>query len=346
MTHGIATLDDLFAFDAIIDVRSPAEFAEDHVPGAINCPILDDAQRAEVGTLYKQVSPFAARRIGGAYAAINIGRHIAERFVDMPKQWHPLVMCWRGGMRSGSMVTVLRAVGWDACQLQGGYKAFRGKVLADVAELPAKFDWQVLIGATGSGKTRLLAAMALQGAQVLDLEALAAHRGSVLGGFEDAPQPSQKAFDTAIWAQLRGFDSARPVYVEAESKRIGKLHVPDALIAAIRAANCVEIDAPLSERVAFLLRDYAHWLTQHEALARQLDTLRELRGGERVAHWKALSGAGKHAELVEELLTLHYDPLYRTAHTHYRTYAQARHMTADDLSDEGMGQLAAQILAA
>ena len=169
---------DLAAFDEIIDVRTPAEFAEDHAPGAINCPVLDDAQRVEVGTLYKQVSPFAAKKIGAAYVAENVARHLRERFLDRPKSWRPLVMCWRGGERSGAMTHILRRVGWDAQQLDGGYKAYRRLVVDTLVEQPRDFAFQVVCGATGSGKSRLLQALAARGAQVLDLEALACLRAA------------------------------------------------------------------------------------------------------------------------------------------------------------------------
>jgi tRNA 2-selenouridine synthase len=122
------TVADLDQYDEIIDVRSPAEFAEDHIPGAINCPVLDNEQRIVVGTMYKQVSAFEAKKIGAAMVAENIGRHLRANFLDRPKHWKPLIYCWRGGNRSGSMATVFRAIGWQAGQLQGGYKAYRSHV--------------------------------------------------------------------------------------------------------------------------------------------------------------------------------------------------------------------------
>ncbi len=200
------TAAELAGWDAIIDARSPSEFAEDHLPGAVNCPVLDDAERALVGTAYKERGSFEAKRLGAPLVAANIARIVSERFADRPRSWRPLVYCWRGGSRSGSLTHVLRQVGWDAVQLDGGYKAFRRQVAADLETLPGRFTFRVVCGATGSGKSRLLEALATTPAQVLDLEALAAHRGSVLGEIPGAPQPSQKAFETAIWAALGGFD--------------------------------------------------------------------------------------------------------------------------------------------
>ena len=248
-------VDELQDFDALIDTRSPAEYAEDHIPGAINLPVLDDAQRAQVGTIYAQQSPFAARKLGAALVARNIAQHLQTQLAHHPKQWKPLVYCWRGGQRSGAMTLVLGQIGWGARQLEGGYRAFRRRVISDLEQWPARHRFIVLHGPTGSGKTALLQALAGQGAQVLDLEALARHRGSVLGATAlDTSvvdcQPGQKAFETGIWQCLRGLDPARPVFVESESRRIGRLSVPSALFAVLVEAQCLRISAPLPARVA------------------------------------------------------------------------------------------------
>jgi len=234
---------DRHGFDAIIDARSPAEFAEDHIPGAINCPVLDDAERATVGTLYAQQGAFEARRVGGAMVAANLARHLRQQFADKPQGWRPLIYCWRGGMRSGSMVQWLRLVGWDAQQLAGGYKAFRRHVIEQIAALVPRLDLRVLVGATGSAKTRVLQALASQGAQVLDLEHCARHKGSLLGAMPGVEQPSQKNFETQIATALEGFDLSRPVYVEGESARIGRLSLPVPLVQRLRAGACLEIQA-------------------------------------------------------------------------------------------------------
>lgn len=311
-----ATVTDLTRFDEVIDVRSPGEFAEDRVPGAVNLPVLDDAERARVGTLYKQTSAFEAKKIGAALVARNIAHHLDAWFADKPKSYRPLVYCWRGGGRSGAMTHVLQRVGFGAVQLEGGYKAYRRHVVAELARLPATFDYRVVCGPTGSGKSRLLAALADEGAQVLDLEALAAHRGSLLGALPGAPQPSQKGFESAVWAMLTRFDPAHPVFVESESKRIGSLSVPDDLIAAMRASPCVWIDAPPAARVALLTEDYAHFLADPDALNARLAHLSELRGNQTVATWQAMARAGAWPELVAALLEQHYDPAYRKSLAH------------------------------
>lgn len=328
-------LEELRAFDAIIDARSPAEYAEDHLPGAVNAPVLDDDERARVGTIYKQQSAFEAKRAGAPLAARNIARHIEERFSAKPRGWRPLVYCWRGGGRSGSLVHVLRQVGWDARRLEGGYKAFRRQVVADLEALPGRFHFRVVCGPTGSGKSRLLEALARAGAQVLDLERLAAHRGSVLGELPEAPQPSQKAFETAIWEGLSGLDARKGVYVESESKKVGNLRVPEALIARMRASPCVRLEAPPELRVALLLEEYAHFVERPGSLEAKLDLLRDLHGAERIAGWKAKLRAGEWPRLVADLLEGHYDPAYRKSLA--RNYGEAASGTAIEIRDISPG---------
>lgn len=329
MLFKVANVSQLGTFDEIIDVRSPSEFAEDHIPGAINCPVLTDAERRHVGTLYKQVSPFEARKVGAALVARNIAHHLETRFADRPKSWRPLVYCWRGGQRSGSMHWFLGQIGFRSRQLTGGYKAYRAQVREDLATLPARVGWQVLCGRTGSGKTRLLHALAAEGAQVLDLEALAAHRGSVLGALPDAPQPSQKAFDSSLWAALRALDPARPVYVESESRKIGRIAVPEALLAAMRGerSGCIWIEMPEAARVELLLQDYGHFGADPDTFCRALDGLVELRGHARVAAWQAQARASDWAGVFAALMREHYDPGYeRSLRGHFPALAQARQL--------------------
>ena len=345
--HGIATvdqLDDYRLFDEIIDVRTPAEFAEDHIPGSINCPVLDNEQRIEVGTLYKQHSPFAAKKIGAAYVAENIARHLRTSFQDRPQKWRPLIVCWRGGQRSGSMTLILRRVGWDAQQLQGGYKIYRGQVLAALAELPRQMRYTVVCGATGSGKSRVLQALAQRGEQVLDLEDLACHKGSVLGVLPDSPQPSQKMFESRLLVALRGFDPQRPVFVEAESRKIGNLQVPDALLETMRAGHCITINATLAARVAFLLRDYDYFLQAPARLNSRLDVLRNLHSRETIERWQALATNGEWPTLVNELLAQHYDALYKRSQLlHFTGLDTPQTLVTDDLTPAGVDALAHQI---
>jgi tRNA 2-selenouridine synthase len=300
----------LAQFDSIIDVRSESEYAEDHIPGAINCPVLSDAQRAEVGTMDRQQSSFEAKRRGAAYVARNIASHLEQSFADKPRSWKPLVYCWRGGNRSGAMTHILSRVGWQARQLEGGYRAFRRAVVADLDRLPAQFTFEVVCGTTGSGKSRLLQQLAALDAQVLDLEALAHHRGSVLGSLPALPQPSQKQFETRLWQALRSFDPARPVYVESESRKVGDLRVPDQLLLTMRASECIRLELPLDARVRLLRDEYVHFESDAKTLHEKLDCLVALHGHERIRQWKALVDARRWDELVERLLVEHYDPAY------------------------------------
>jgi tRNA 2-selenouridine synthase len=317
-------LADRAGFDTIIDVRSPSEFAEDHLPGALNWPVLDDDERARVGTLYKQVSTFDARKVGGAIVSRRIADILEQHVADKPRDWRPLVYCWRGGQRSGSLSLVLSQVGFRTRQLAGGYKGFRTQVRTDLDHWPARFDWRVVTGRTGSGKTRLLAALARAGAQVLDLEDLAAHRGSVLGDLPDRPQPAQKHFDTLVWQALARLDPARPVYVESESRKIGQRQVPEALLACMHATTQVlRVDMPMSGRLALLLEEYSSFTANPTLLCERLKTLVPLRGHALVNRWQALALDGQWNTLLPELMSQHYDPLYdRSTQGHYQAAGQ------------------------
>lgn len=343
---GVATVAQLAAFDAVIDARAPAEFAEDHLPGAISLPVLDDDERARVGTLYKQESPFAAKKVGAALVARNIAGHIERCLADRPRDWRPLVYCWRGGQRSGAFSHILREIGWDAHRLQGGYKSWRRHVVAELARLPAQFAFRVVGGATGSGKSRLLEALAARGAQILHLERLAAHKGSVLGGLPNLVQPAQKGFESLLYSELAALDPARPVFVEAESRKIGRLQVPDALIAAIRAAPALRIEATLAARVEFLLRDYDYAVADPAWLVGQLDLLKGLQSDDTLARWRRQVAAGDFPALVAGLLRDHYDPLYeRSQGRNYAAFEAAARLDADRLDDATLDAMAARLMA-
>ena len=322
----------LDGFDAVIDVRSPSEFAIDHLPGAINCPVLDDEERIKIGTLYKQVNTFEAKKVGAALVAKNIGHHIETRWLDKPRDWHPLVYCWRGGNRSGAMAHILAKVGWPVIQLEGGYKAYRNYI-NQALEQPLTLPFIVICGTTGSGKSRLLEVLHSIGAQVLDLEQLAAHRGSVLGNLPSQPQPSQKAFESAIWQRLRHFDASRPVFVESESKKVGNLRVPESVIACMRAAPCIALTLSRPDRVRLLMEDYAHFTHNPAILNAQLDCLLSLHGRDKIGRWHAMANAGQMPELVDELLMEHYDPAYlRSISRNFTQFAQAEVLTLEDIA--------------
>ncbi|GJI93397.1 tRNA 2-selenouridine synthase [Duganella caerulea] len=338
-------LQQLDKFDAIIDVRSPAEYALDHLPGAINAPVLDDAQRIQVGTMYKQVNSFEAKKVGAALVAKNIAAHIEALWLDKPREWRPLIYCWRGGNRSGSMAHILAKIGWPVAQLDGGYKAFRAHVNAAL-EQPPGLKFKVICGTTGSGKSRLLEVLHANGAQVLDLEQLAAHRGSVLGNLPSQPQPSQKAFETAIWNTLRRFDPALPVFVESESKKVGNLRVPTALMDAMRASDCVALTLSRANRVRLLMEDYAHFTDSPASLNEQLEFLTALHGREKIGRWQAMAVAGAMPALVEELLADHYDPAYlRSIDRNFVKYGQAMPLELADIDNAAFQTAALSLMA-
>lgn len=300
----------LAEFDTVIDARSESEYAEDRLPGAINWPTLNDAERALVGTEYKQVSPFTARKRGAVLAARNIAAHIDREAMDKPKDWAPLVYCWRGGQRSGALSTVLSAIGFRVHLLEGGYQRYRRAVIAALDDLPQRLDLRVVCGVTGSGKSRLLQRLAERGVQVLDLELLANHRGSVLGLVPGSPQPGQKQFESRVWDALRRFDPARPVIVESESKKVGDLRVPEKLIERMRASPCIRLELSLEGRVQLLIEDYDFFVRDTETFCERLDALRVLRGHEVVNAWQQAARAGRTREVVRDLLVSHYDPVY------------------------------------
>ena len=327
------TVSQLAAFDELIDVRSPAEFMADHIIGAINLPVLSNEQRAEVGTEYKQISAFAAKRRGAAYVARNIARHLEQSLAEKPKSWRPLIYCWRGGTRSGAMVDIFRKIGWQAAQLAGGYKAYRQHVNQDLSQLPQSFSFKVIAGPTGSGKSPLLLALAKHGFQVLDLEALACHRGSVLGDLPATPQPTQKFFESLIWHRLSCFDPSLPVFIEAESQKIGRLRVPVQLLEQLRAGQCISLSVPLATRVAYLKETYRHFLADPSLLSGKLMHLARLKSASTITRWQTYAQTQQWDLLVAELLRLHYDPSYeKSTHSHFSGLAASLTISLNSLN--------------
>ena len=329
-------MNQLSQFDAILDARSEGEHAEDHLPGALSWPSLNNEERIKVGTLYTQVSPFEAQKVGAALVAKNIARHIETQVMDKPRSWQPLVYCWRGGKRSNALALILGQIGFKVHLIEGGYKAFRKAVVEDTPRQAQRLQFQVLCGPTGSGKTRLLQALAQEGAQVLDLEAMACHRSSVLGLIPGTAQPAQKAFDTQVWHTLRGFSAERPVFVEAESKKVGNLTVPAELMVAMRASPCLRVDLTQENRVNLLLEDYAFFTQDRALFTDRLERLVALRGKAVVLGWQERIERGEMREVVTELLSGHYDPGYENStgnnfahYSHAPLITPASHSMAD-----------------
>jgi tRNA 2-selenouridine synthase len=336
----------LHEFDTIIDARTEAEHAEDRLPGAVNWPTLTNEERIVVGTMYKQINQFEAKKRGAAMAARNIAGHIDREVIDKPKDWRPLAYCWRGGKRSGALSLILDQIGFRATLIEGGYKAFRAAVVADMEHQARRLSFKVICGTTGSGKTRLLHALAAQGAQVLDLEGLANHRSSVLGAIPGVPQPTQKHFDTLVWDTLRRFDATRPVFVESESKKVGNVAVAAPLVERMRASPCIKLTLPHAERIELLLEDYDFFVRERDFFCQRLDALTEMRGKEVVEGWKAQVRDGNLRPVVSDLLTEHYDPVYlQSIERNFVHYPQAQTLDATKRTADAFAVLASTLLA-
>ena len=331
-------------YSMIIDVRSESEFADDHLPGAVSMPVLSDAERAEIGTLYKQVSPFEAKRRGAAIVARNIANHIDSKLADAPKEFAPLVYCWRGGQRSGAMARILSEIGWKVTLVEGGYKTYRKQVLDGLDEVPPTLRLIVLRGRTGTAKTRILRAADRLGAQIIDLEGLAAHRGSLLGPEPGLAQPAQRQFESRLFDVMRRFDPARPVFIEAESNKVGERHIPPTLWQHMRGAQSLQVTAPIEARVAFLVEDYRHVIAEPSRLDPLLGWVTSRIGHDAVATWRDHMERGDWDGFVTCVLQDHYDAAYD------RSAAQRGHedietLPADRLDDNAIDQLAERLAA-
>jgi len=329
-------MQDFRLYDLIIDARSPHEYAEDHIPGAINLPVVDDEEYAEVGIRYR-TDQAGAYQIGASYSLKNVARHIEQCVSKYDTGSRVLVYCFRGGKRSRVWFDVLDTIGYRVEKLQGGWKAYRRWVNEQLASVPGNYRYLVLSGSTGCGKTRLLAALREAGAQVLDLEHIAVHRGSLIGAVPGKPQPTQKMFDSALLRELSRLDPARPVWIEAESKRIGQVQLPDALQARMHAGTTLSVDAPMPQRVTLLREDYHHFEQDPQALVTRLEYLRPLVGGAEFDEWQALADQCRIADLFERLMRHHYDPAYRRSILrNYPEIDASPKVVLEDLSAQGL----------
>lgn len=335
----------LHEFDTIVDARSEGEYALDHLPAAVNWPTLNDEERKNIGTLYKQVNAFEAKKRGAAMAARNIGMHIDNHVIDKPKDWRPLAYCWRGGKRSGALSLILDQIGFRVTLVEGGYKAFRAAMLLDIAERAPQLQLRVICGTTGSGKTRLLQSLRKAGAQVIDLEDLAKHRSSVLGALPGQPQPTQKHFDTLVWDAIRHCDRSQPIYIESESKKVGNLAVPTPLVEAMRSSPCINLVMSDPDRVALLMEDYDFFVQDTESFCARLEALSEIRGKAVIEQWQQSVRLGDIAPVVQDLLTQHYDPVYiQSMQRNFQQFASGMTWIPRNYTCEAMDEIAQELV--
>jgi tRNA 2-selenouridine synthase len=327
----------------VVDARSQREYGEDHVPGAVNLPVVDDDEFAQVGTTHK-TDKHHAYLIGVSYALKNMSRAIDELVSKYPRDARMLVYCFRGGKRSKLWLDTLSTIGFKVDRLPGGWKAYRAWVCEQLDQLPRRFSYNVLCGPTGCGKTRLLGALEAAGAQVLELEGLAQHHGSLIGEFPGIPQPTQKWFDSLLLAKLRSFDPARPVWVESESKRIGAIQLPDALLETLRGGRVFAVEASMAERVKLWREDYGHFETDPASLIEKLRNLRPLVGGEEFDLWEKLAAEARMPELFERLMVAHYDPAYgRSIGRNFPGYEHAPRLMLESLDMPALLEVAARL---
>src|SRR5210317_348207 len=295
----------------LIDARSPAEFAEATIPGAINIPILDDTERAEVGRLYKQIGKTEARRRGVALVSPKIPAMVEQTAGLQANTALPaVVFCWRGGMRSLALTQFLELAGVPARQLSRGHKGFRRHVL-DFLE---NGQWGRLIvfrGLTGVGKTHYLHRLVEAGFPIIDLEGLANHRGSAFGNLGLPPQPTQKMFEALIWDVLRKIPQEAFVLAEGESRHIGRVALPVQLFNSLQIETSIWLKADLSTRVRNILSDYPAIDSLKTDFTVPIKALKERLGNKTVSRYLELLDAGKWSELVRDLMENYYDPLYQ-----------------------------------
>ena len=296
-------------FHDIVDVRTPDEFLIDHIPGSINLPVLSSEERAVVGTLYKKDS-FEGKKLGASLISKNIASHLKEFFKDKDRSHRPVVYCQRGGERSKSLATVLSRIGMKPLVIDGGYKAYRRHIVRSIDELVSKVSFRVLCGLTGCGKTKILKHLSSLGCQVINLEELASHCGSLLGANPNVTQPSQTLFESKIFFSLEKITPEKIVYVESESKKIGDRHIPNSIISNMRNSHCVWIESSMENRVELLLKDYNFFTKDVSKLQEIMKKFSSYIGKKEYATINDALTNEKWESFVTALLKNHYDPLY------------------------------------
>ena len=330
-------------FDTIIDVRSPLEFAEDHIVGAINCPVLSDLERQKVGTIYKKESSFKAKIIGSSLTAKNIAFHIENKFMEKKGSWQPLIYCWRGGQRSKAFSIVLSEVGWRTNQLKGGYKEYRNQVINFLDNIGPKLKITLISGKTGSAKTKILKSIENEGGQILDLEGLANHKGSLLGKIPDLIQPSQKFFESLIFNKIQNLNLKDKIYIEAESSKIGNIHIPKSIWKKMIKSPRIEISANVELRAKFLVSDYDYMCNNPTLINPIIKGLKNRLSKKLFDEWTNLIDRKKWFDLTKSFLENHYDPSY-SSNTIKNDRKVIKKITATSLNNSDIKDIAKKIL--
>ena len=329
-------------FDTIIDVRSPGEYKEDHIPGAVNLPVLSDDEREIVGKIYKQESKFTAKKIGAKFVSDNISRHLGGLLSDKEEQWTALIYCWRGGQRSRSLGVVLSEIGWQIHILEGGYKSYRRLIVDSLYQNPINHNLLVISGYTGTGKTSVLGELHALGGQVIDLERLANHRGSIFGS-RPSRQPSQKQFESQIASLLETFSEKKPVFLEAESSKIGYLKIPPSLWQKMKISSHIELCSKIGERAEFLISEYPELYKDPIDLRKKIELLNDFHGENQISSWQELVDKKLFKVLAQDLMENHYDPRYKNSSNY--TEANKKFQIEIDPSDiNNVKQVASKIL--
>tara|TARA_B110000240_G_scaffold52285_1_gene59855 strand:+ start:1065 stop:2108 length:1044 start_codon:yes stop_codon:yes gene_type:complete len=330
-------------YDTIIDVRSPSEFEIDHIVGAINCPILYDDERQKVGTIYKQISSFKAKIIGSSLSAKNIAFHIEKEFLEKKGSWKPLIYCWRGGQRSKAFSIVLSEVGWRTYQLSGGYKEYRNDIIKYLDNIGMKLKIILISGKTGSAKTKILHSIRDQGAQILDLEGLARHKGSLLGAIPNLKQPSQKFFESLLFYEINKLNLKKNIFIEAESSKVGNVHIPKSIWSNMILSKRIEVVADVNTRAKFLIDDYQYMCKNPILIKPMIKGLKTRLSNNLIDSWEKLIDEKKWFELTKSFLENHYDSSY-SSNTIKNDRKVIREVQATTLNNENIKNIAKIII--
>ena len=301
---------ELKSFDDIIDVRSPNEYQEDHIPNSTNLPVLNNLERKEIGTIYKNKSAFIAKKIGASLVSANIANHIKKNLLTKPGNWKVLIYCWRGGQRSKSFATVLSEIGWQVYVLKGGYKTYRSSINKKIYTITKKRKFMIIRGPTGCAKTRILQRLKKIGANTIDLEGIAKHKGSLLGSNPNVNQPSQKLFESQIYIELKKIKEKKLIFIESESSKIGNLYLPSTIISKIEKSPSIEINTDIKSRVSYLIKDYKSFIKTKDSFNKLFAYANVKLGKDIVTAWKVNYNSKDWKKLAYQLIVEYYDPLY------------------------------------